>query len=471
MDNAAGKVLAFVRERRLIAPGDRVLLSLSAGKDSMALLHLLAELRSELSAELRIFHLNHMTRGCESDADEEFLAGLASRLGIPLAVQRYDVMREKPSGRSFEDFAREARYRLLLETASALGCGRAATAHTADDAAETVMMRVFEGTGMHGLRGIEPARGIMVRPLLALSSEEVYAYLRGRGAAWRDDSSNSDVAYLRNYVRHNIVPAVKGRFPGYLRALAGLSRAARDNAELIEGLILRHYGALVERRSDGAVVIDLERCADDILLVKHLLSAAFRGLGSHVSAAMLDDIARRLSPGRAHRELFRGRGIRAVMAREKGRAVIRIAPEGQERLPGPWEYRVDLAALPASLPLVEAGITLEFCWVDRRRFLEERGAPDIAHIDPGNSVDDIVVRNRRPGDRAVFGGCGKKLKELFIEQKLDSAAKLSLPLLCFGPSIAAVLGGFTGEAATRVSDGFLVKNGVKKILAIRRAKK
>jgi len=327
-------------------------------------------------------------------------------------------------------------------------------------------MRVFEGTGVHGLRGIEPARDNLVRPLLCLSSDEVYGYLQSRGIAWRDDSSNCDTGYLRNYVRRNLVPVVKERFPGYLRALAGLSRAARDNADLLEGLISRHYGALAERRPGDVIVIDLEGCAGDILLVKHLLASAFRDLGSHVSAAMLDDIARRLSPPRSHRELFRGRGLLARLAREKGRAVLIIEPEAEAPAPGPWEYRVDLTSLPAKQNIREIDITLEFRWVDRSGFLEKRGNPDIVHIDAGDA-GNVVVRNRRPGDRVVLGGGGKKLKELYIDQKLDNVLKSAVPLLCLGSSIAAVLGGMTGKAPTRVADGFLVGNDTKKILAIR----
>jgi tRNA(Ile)-lysidine synthase len=466
MDKRAERVLAFIREHRLIAPGEKVLLSLSAGKDSMALLHILRELGDELPVHLSIFHLNHAARGDESDGDEEFLRGTAELLGIPFRGERFDIAASRPPGRSFEDYAREVRYRFLGESAAREGCTAIATAHTLDDSVETVIMRVFEGTGIHGLAGIEPKRGSVIRPLLCLESEEVYAYLRERGIAWREDSSNLDTKHLRNYVRRELIPTLRGRFPGYARALAGLSAAARDHGELLDGFIGREHGSLRETRPGGVVAIDLEECGGNNLLIRHLVAASFRELGAHVSAGMLEEITRRLASRKGNVELFRGRGLRAVRRIEKGRGMILIAPDTKEIRDSGWEFRVDLSALPVTIEVPGTALSLEFSWTDKARFREDCGAPGIVHLAVGPD-DTVTVRARRTGDRMLLSGAKKKIKELFIDQKLDNVTKNLAPLVVAGGSVAASLAGLLGNVQNRVADGYLVGPGTKKILAIR----
>lgn len=466
MDNIEHRVLGFIREHRLIAENDSVLLSLSAGKDSMALLHVLLGLRDRLPAELHIFHLNHMTRGAESDADAEFLAGIAARHGIPFHCEKFDVGGAKPAGRSFEEFAREVRYRMLRETAARENCRLAATAHSMDDSVETVIMRIFLGTGVHGLAGIEPRRGDIIRPLLCLESEEIYAHLRGRGIEWREDSSNLDARHLRNFVRREILPSLRERFPGCTRAVSGLSRAARDHELLLDGLISRLHGNIREVRPGGVAVVDPDRCGGNIPLLRYEIASAFRDLGAYVSAGMLDDIIRKLASKRGYVELFRGRGLRAVRTREKGRGAIVIAPDTGERSNGAWEITVDLSVLPARIEIPGAGLVLEFSWSDETRFLRERGDPAMAHIAIENA-DAVTVRNRRPGDRISLNGGTRKIKKLLIDQKLDSVSKSMVPLVLIGPAIALVMSAPLGGSSNRIADGFLVTTVPKKILAIR----
>ncbi|HPA71907.1 MAG TPA: tRNA lysidine(34) synthetase TilS [Spirochaetota bacterium] len=466
MDNTARRVLSFIREHNLFSGGDRVLLSLSAGKDSIALLHILLDLRDELPLELHIFHLNHMTRGAESDGDEEFLAALAGRLEIPFHRERFDAAGARPGGRSFEEFAREARYRMLRETAERERCVAVATAHSLDDSVETVIMRIFEGTGIHGLGGIAPRRGNIVRPLLRLTSDEMYEYLRGRGTDWREDSSNSDTRYLRNFVRRELVPLLRGRFPGYARAVAGLSENARDQVLLLEKLIAGARGGVRELRAGGSAAIDLAKCADDGILLKHEIASAFRDLGAHVSAGMVDDIVRKLASDRERVELFRGRGLRAVRRREGDRSLILIAPDAGIAPEKEWEVPVDTSALPATIQIPGADIALSLSWSDEERFAGERADPAVAHI-AVDGAGDIAVRGWRRGDSIRLGGGTRKIKELFIDLKIDVAVKHAVPLVTAGGDIALAMTGLFGAPAHRVADGYLVTEGRKKILAIR----
>jgi tRNA(Ile)-lysidine synthase len=177
--------------------GDRLLLSLSAGKDSIALMDIMSTLAEEWSLTLGVFHLNHLSRGMESDSDEEFVRNLAKTYQLKLYCERFDCA-GRPRGSSFEEFSREKRYGLLNGIARAESWDKIATAHTGSDNIETVLMRILRGTGIHGLRGIEPIRSKLIRPLLPLTSADVYAHLTDRGLKWREDRSNADPRFLRN---------------------------------------------------------------------------------------------------------------------------------------------------------------------------------------------------------------------------------------------------------------------------------
>jgi len=166
------RVRAFTMEHGMLTKRDRILLSLSAGKDSVALLDIMSQLAESLELTLGIFHLNHLSRGKESDDDEYFVKELAEQKGLRLYVKRIDCS-VRPSGKSFEDFSRDRRYQMLHEIAGADSWTRVATAHTMSDNSETVLMRILRGTGVHGMRGIDPVRGTLIRPLLILSSSEV----------------------------------------------------------------------------------------------------------------------------------------------------------------------------------------------------------------------------------------------------------------------------------------------------------
>ncbi|MBQ2158378.1 MAG: tRNA lysidine(34) synthetase TilS, partial [Oscillospiraceae bacterium] len=184
-------VLSAIREFDMIQPGDRVLVCLSGGADSVCLLSVLSELSDELDLELFAAHYNHRLRGDESDGDEEFCAALCRGLGVPLFVGSGDVRLEaERRSQGIEECARDMRYEFFYETAASLGGAKIATAHNAEDNLETVLMRIARGTGLKGLCGIPPVRGEIIRPLLYVKRAEIETYLRVNGIPHREDSSN-----------------------------------------------------------------------------------------------------------------------------------------------------------------------------------------------------------------------------------------------------------------------------------------
>jgi tRNA(Ile)-lysidine synthase len=343
------KVLEYIEKQKLFQSGSRVLLSLSAGKDSMALLHIICAVRPCFSLDVELFHLNHCTRGEESDGDEQFLRETAQRFDIPITIKRMDVRKSRPGGHSFEEHARAVRYELLSECARERHCDVIATAHTRDDSIETIIMRIFQGTGIHGLRGIEPRRDTIVRPLLCLSSEEVLAFLRERDISWREDATNVDIRFLRNYVRQVLIPVVKKRFPDYASALMRLANISRDEQALLDELAQKLYGTDAYQRRDDGIIIAHEAMRGNEALIKHLMARAFHELGGYTSSRMLDDIMKKMQSSRAHRELFRGRGLCAMKTKMRDTSCIRVYRDADAKPLKDWEFAIPLSDIPKAV--------------------------------------------------------------------------------------------------------------------------
>jgi len=207
----------------LIQPKDKILVAVSGGPDSIALLQLLAG----LGQKLHVAHLNHMLRGRSSDKDAEFVKSFTRHLGIPLTIKRIDVKKHLKKGDSVESGARRMRYEFFIKTAKKNRCNKIATAHTLDDQAETVLMRFIRGTGLLGLTGILPERTIdgcqIIRPLLSVTKKEVLGFLRDNKIPYRKDTSNRSHKYTRNKIRLDLMPRLERYNPRLKRVLANMA--------------------------------------------------------------------------------------------------------------------------------------------------------------------------------------------------------------------------------------------------------
>ena len=217
-----------------IPDGQHLLLAVSGGPDSMALLHGAARLGPERGWRLTVAHLDHALRA-DSARDAEFVAAGAAGLGLACELRRTDVTAlAATEGRSLEDAARQARYRFFEEVAAPDAL--IATAHTADDSAETVVLNLVRGSGLAGVSGIPARRGRIVRPLLQARREELRRALDAQGIAYRIDPSNADLSYARNRIRHEVLPALERVNPACVEALLRFARLARDDDELLDQL-------------------------------------------------------------------------------------------------------------------------------------------------------------------------------------------------------------------------------------------
>ncbi len=273
---------------RLDLRGRRVLVAVSGGIDSVALLHALHELADEYALNLLIGHVNHGLRGAESDADQAAVERLGAQLGLPVEVARVDprAAREERSSRdrpTLQEAARELRYGALEQMAERLGAERIATAHSADDQAETVLLRLLRGTGPDGLGGI-PERspdGCIVRPLLAVTRAEIEQFARERRLTWCEDASNQRLDYARNRLRLSWLPGLARDFnPQLLRAIGNLAEAQRRDSEWIEARVEQEAASRFAVQ-ESCLVIDAKDWAElPEALSRRLARAALQRCGA-----------------------------------------------------------------------------------------------------------------------------------------------------------------------------------------------
>jgi tRNA(Ile)-lysidine synthase len=253
------KVAEFVTAHALFESADRVLLAISGGADSLALMVVMCALKSRgiIDGELICAHVNHQLRGAAANADKDFVLAQAARLNLPVATRRVDVQGFARSQKlSIETAGRKLRIETLLDMARANNCSSIATGHQQNDNAETILHRLTRGTGFRGLAGIWPVRvfegGIkFVRPLLSVTRQEIVEYLRQRSLTWREDRTNVDCRYRRNYIRHRLLPVLQQECAGpIVEQLSHLGESA-----------CKFYGAV--RRQADTIWPQLANCADD----------------------------------------------------------------------------------------------------------------------------------------------------------------------------------------------------------------
>lgn len=469
MHELTASTLDFIKRNGLILPDDRVLLSLSAGKDSMAMLHILREISGIVGFTMGIFHLNHCIRGGESDMDENFVRETAASMGITAHMFSHDFSAESAAGKSFEERARDIRYALLSEVSRDRGYSKIAMGHNRGDNIETILMRIFTGTGVYGLKGIPPCRDNIIRPLLNASPESIYRFLSDSRIPWREDSSNSEERYRRNFIRNRVIPLVRESFPMLADSIESLSSVAGEYESLLESRVLPQ--AVSGSIDDGSLCIP-EKNLDSPELFGYAMSRILRErFGLSLPSSAIREMRRKLESVRGGIVLY-DNGVFTV-ARKNVKGVRCIAVKSREiKTDDDWEYQVELApGYPCRIFLREIGIECTITETSYDFFIENRTDGNYVFIGLSHDQYILSIRNRRNGDAMDLEFGMKKLKDLFIEKKLDSEAKKRVPLIIVGADVAAIVPGAVCAALNRVAPGYHVVKDAKKVLALYFAKK
>ena len=523
----AQRVLSRIRRQELLKAGEGVGAAVSGGIDSVALLRLLLELRGELGIVVSVVHFNHKLRGAESDADEQFVADLARTHELEFLSDSDDVAQQAAEEHiSVEAAARDMRYgffRYLLgsegytsgaeaqiqadpadhgaESAAPpqVLLNKVATAHTLDDQAETVLMRMIRGSGMRGLAGIHPrievedddgeVRGEIVRPLLEFRRRELEQYLRDLGQSWREDSSNEDVTFTRNRVRRLLVPLLEKEFNrGFATNLAELAEIARGEEDYWENEAAGWMGTAVHWSEPEWARVSSERAG----LIQ--ISSAASTQESHFSQnrrevghprSLHTDLQSRIGaapwlvanasvdrvwflgePVAVQRRLVKAIGAHAGIPLEFKHveevlhfAVQEGRPNKELTLPLGWKFRCQqgellfltpdlrepappqdyeyLLTIPGQIAIREAGLTIE---------VRNVSAHDVARYNPAELLDadsvpgPLRVRNWRAGDRfwPAHTKSPKKIKELLQEHHVPAPERKEWPLVVSGDEIVWV---------------------------------
>jgi tRNA(Ile)-lysidine synthase len=429
------QVHRHIKTRKLLSPGDRIVVAVSGGPDSVALLACLVALSPRWNWGLSIGHVNHGLRGAESEGDVDFVVQLGSRFGIPANVREVRIKKQdaKLTKQSFQAYARAARYDALKDIALEYGATKIVTGHTADDQAETVLMWMLRGSGTGGLGGIPPKRGDgIVRPLLDIPRSDIMDYLAERQLTYRMDSSNNQPVYLRNRLRQDLMPHLTVYSPGIVHILSRQAEIIReDHAYLEDVAVLAYQQACVSEDEQG---IQLDRTALlgwPMAIRRRVVRHCLQKLHQNMLSPRFDTIQRVLD---------------CVEQGQSGWTIpINAVDVGQEydRLVFSKKETMPLNNLSAS-PLREMDVKIpgEIVWAPTGQRLAVSMKYDqtivsqphslAMQIDADRFTPKLRVRSWMPGD--VFcpkglGGRQKKLQDFFSDIKLPRSQREKVPLL------------------------------------------
>ena len=431
--------------------GRRLVVAVSGGPDSLAMLHALHRLRDELGLALHVAHLDHRLRGQDSAADAEFVAQTCAKHGIDYTVEDVDVLAFRRGHRmSLEEAAREVRYRFLANVAEQVGADAVVLGHTSDDQVETVLMNVIRGSGLRGLRGMMPVSKqritgsdlTLFRPLLNLSKQDTIAYCEALDLTPRADESNRSMEMTRNRVRLELLPLLRDMNPAFGDAILRLSRNVNDALSVVNRKVDSAWSDAVTEEGES-ICIDRERFRElDVALRSHLVIRAL----SHVKGDMqgierihVDDAVNAVIESSGSQLHLPG-GLRLIVeqrsahlyAEDKAFAATSfdVSPLAVPGLKTVGGWRISTERIKIASEDRSSGTY----WHSAEQFVERFGR--------GVDVSSLAVRSRVPGDRfQPLGMSGtKKLKDFMIDEKVPGSMRDGVPLIVTSRGIAWVVG-------------------------------
>lgn len=453
MDKMDEKVSRTIEKFGLLQRGNSVLVALSGGPDSVALLCLLIRLKDKYGIKLAAAHLDHAIRK-ESSEDRDFCRKLCQKLGIEFHSKRIDVRKSAAESKaSLEEAGRNARYAYLNLLADRFDYDCIATGHTADDNVETVIFNLARGTGLAGLGGIPPKRDRIIRPLIEIRKKEILRWLKAKNIGYRIDKTNRSLKYARNRIRSKIVPQLEMLNKSVSENIARSAAIISDAIRLIDSIVEKTFEKCLINSGKSKIVLDLAKIRDyDNLLKGKLVIEAYRRLGNVTYRPSSEIISRsiRIIDGRSGGRSPLGQGIWIEKSKNSVSIFKAESRRGKKRLEIPGITRI---------PSTELFLQSEVLERDKVRRLKT--GPDRALLDLDTIVDG-TIRFWKNGDRIrPFGMRGRRLlSDIFTDRGIPSSERGRIPLLTSKGKIAWIAG-------VMISDDFKIEPGTKKILSVR----
>ncbi len=450
------EVKKIIEEYGMFSPGDRILVAVSGGPDSVCLLHILNRLRKQMNLSLHVAHVNHGIRKRESKREEKFVTQLAGGMGLPITVESLDVpsyARKKKL--SVEEAARDMRYRVWDQLAGRLNTKKIALGHTASDQVETVLMHLLRGSGPQGLSGIPPVResgsAVIVRPLMKISREEILRYLKRHNLEFCLDSSNRKTEYFRNKIRLRLLPLLRKNYNRNIEgALLRLSEILKEENAFWERVVERVLREVVSGKA-GKILIDFRRFLRyNVVVQRRVLHRLFGGIVSLGRIEAIRNLARKSSQGK---RIYLGN--RLSVRKEGDFLIFSSSPERKSKK---FNYPI---RVPGKNEIEGLNLKLDTRIVDVHPVSDRKADTVYFDVDKIDSRK-LILRNRREGDRfKPFGLRGtKKLSDFFIDRKIPRRLRDRIPLLVEGNDILWVVG-------IRRADKARITEDTRKILEVR----
>lgn len=458
------KVLSYIKDNNLIQPSDKILVALSGGPDSMCLLNMLFKLKDELNISIGAAHVNHLLRGEDSFKDEEYVINVCKEMDIPCFVKRVDINKySKENKLSSEMAGRNVRYGFFDEILKNNGFNKIATAHNANDQAETILFRLMRGTGLEGLGGIKVSRdNEVIRPILCLKRSEVEEYIQSNNINPRIDKTNFEKVYNRNKIRLDILPYIKENFnEDIVETLNRMSTLLQKDNNFIEKIARDSYNKYCKKYKDYFILKkEIFKEEDSIvtrvirILITEFSKSNYDFEMKHIyniislskkESGKIIDLPNKIYAENIYGDIY----IKNRMKEEK------------KAYKNEYEVRINKNNVLNNVIEFEEYLVQFSLLKNDRNNIDLKHDNLVKYFDFDKIDSEILIRKRKDGDKFIPLGMNgsKKIKDIFIDMKIPKDDRDNIPIMCFDKEIAWIIG-------VRVSNIYKITKNSKNILKV-----
>lgn len=460
MNSFLKQVKSFCQENNLINPGDKILLAVSGGPDSTALLYAMFALKNVFSIKITVAHLEHGLRGESSLGDQLFVKKIAENLEVDFYSKNVNVIDARKSGESIEEACRRVRYHFFFDTLQRFGFDKIATGHTLDDNIETIIYRFLSGTGPSGIAGIHPKNACIIHPLLGCKKEEIVDYLKREKLDSRTDETNIDTAIIRNKIRLEIVPRLKSVNANFKSHILNLGNIIKNENEFLTNLTESIISSMVVKEAEDIIIIKYDKFFSlhkaikrriVILLVKKLTDSDSFIKKNYVSFKTVDNISINDIIGNKIlycNDLF-------MIKKEYDNLIFQksvVKPVNKKYL-----YNVNSIK---EITIEEIEKKVVFSIEENISFFELNKL----YFDFDKLVFPLTIRNRKDGDRIRLLNLGtKKLKTIFINDRVPGEQRQTVPIVAAKNEIIGIFSSFYGKK-NRTAENYMIASQTRRVL-------